>query len=87
MTDEAIHQVYEAFNKGVRWRTFRGVVNAELEDYAGSQLDYYYAEDNLYVIRDKESMQYFFIEARSPELALANFRDFYTRAVESAMEY
>ena len=67
--DEAIHAVYEAFTMGVMWHDFLEI--GLVEDY----YDWYYAEDGLYVIRDRVMEQYYFVKARSPGEALHKFQE------------
>lgn len=63
--DKKIHDVFEYFSgKGIRWHDFHGVGVDEF------YYDYYYAEDCLYVIRDRIYEKYYFVEARSPKEAL-----------------
>ena len=59
--DRAFRMVYEALNKkAIRWNDFRPV--GVDEDYH----DWYYAEDRLYVIRDRIFQRLTLIEANSP---------------------
>lgn len=59
--DKAIHEVYEYFNgTEVRWHDFHEVGGDE------PYYDWYYAEDRLYVIRDRIFHRFEFIEAKSP---------------------
>ena len=70
--DEMVHKVYEQFCNhkiGVRWHDFHGV--GIDEDY----YDYYYAENQLYVIRDRIMEKFWFVEARSPREALDKMND------------
>lgn len=67
--DEAIHAVYETFAMGVCWHDFREI--GLVEDY----YDWYYAEDGLYVIRDRVMEKYRFVKARSPGEALHQIQE------------
>ena len=68
--DQEIHNVYQYFNsKNIRWHDFHSV--GIEEDY----YDYYYAESQLYVIRDSCMSKYYFAKAKSPSEALQKFRD------------
>lgn len=68
--DMKIHDVYEYFsNRNIRWHDFQEV-NVE-EDY----YDWYYAENRLYVIRDRIMLKYFFVKASSPANALDIMRE------------
>lgn len=69
MIDEAIHATYKALHGGIRWHDFREV-GADEPYY-----DWYYAENRLYIIRDRLMEQYWFIQARSPLEALEKFKD------------
>lgn len=67
--DEAIHAVYEAFTMGVLWHDFKEFGLDE------GYFDWYYAEDGLYVLRDRLMQQYWFTKARSPWEALRKFQE------------
>ena len=79
MIDKQIHAVYEAFSSGVLWHDFREVGGEE------PYFDWYYAEERLYVIRDRLTRQYFFVEARSPMEAIEKFSADCRRAVITAL--
>lgn len=70
MIDKAFWEIFRAIsNKEIRFHDFNAVgVN---EDY----YDYYYAEDELYVIRDRIFDTIEFVRARSPKEALQKFRE------------
>lgn len=61
--DTRVHDFYVDFNN-IPWRDFRDV---GLQEY---YYDYYYAEDELYLIQDRITQGVWFIEARSPKEAL-----------------
>jgi len=69
--DEAIHIFYEMYDSkyGIRWKDFRTV---GIEEY---YYDYYYAENELYVIRHRIDHSCYFIQAKSPKHALDVLRD------------
>ena len=76
MADEQIHAVYKAFKSDIRWHDFREV-GAE-EDY----YDWYYAENRLYIIRDRLTEQYYFVEAKSPAEALQIMNEHFHEATD-----
>ena len=63
MLDKNIHNFYEDI-ENIRWLDFK-VVGLENKFY-----EYYYAEGELYIIRDRVSKAIWFIKARSPKEAL-----------------
>ena len=65
--DKLIHKFYNSL-KSIKWQSFE-----KLDIVNCTGLDYYYAEDNLYIIRDYFMNQYYFVEARSPQQALDIF--------------
>lgn len=65
--DKYIHIFYENI-ENIQWLDFR-VVGLENKFY-----EYYYAEGELYIIRDRVSKAMWFIEARSPKEALDTLR-------------
>lgn len=68
--DKKIHDVFDYFSgKEIRWHDFQEV---GVDEY---YYDYYYAEDCLYVIRDRVYEKYYFVEARSPKQALDAMKD------------
>ena len=70
MIDKAFWEIFRAIsNREIRFHDFNAVgVN---EDY----YDYYYAQDELYVIRDRIFDTIEFVRARSPKEALQKFRE------------
>ena len=70
MIDKAFWEIFRAIsNREIRFHDFNAVgVN---EDY----YDYYYAEDELYVIRDRIFDTIEFVRARSPKEALQKFSE------------
>ena len=68
--NEAFWEIFRAIlNREIRFHDFNAVgVN---EDY----YDYFYAEDELYVIRDRIFDTIEFVRARSPKEALQKFRE------------
>lgn len=81
MVDLALHEVFVAIkDKQIKWQDFR---NIGIEEY---YFDYYYAEDELYVIRDRIFDSIEFIKAKSPKEAYKIWRD-QIGAVGSAMSY
>ena len=70
MNDIKIHEVHEYLSgEEIRWHDFREV--GVEEDY----YDWYYAEDRLYIIRDRVMTTYYFVEARSPVDAMKKYRE------------
>lgn len=68
--DSIIHELYKCFeDKGIKWNDFHGV--GVDEDY----YDYYYAENQLYIIRDRVMEKYWFVKARSPVEALKGYEE------------
>ena len=61
--DTRIHDAYVDFDN-IPWCDFNTVGRQEY------YYDYYYAEDELYIIHDRISEALWFIEARSPKQAL-----------------
>lgn len=79
MIDLALHEVFVAIkDRQIKWQDFRDV---GIEEY---YCDYYYAEDELYVIRDRIFDSIMFVKAKSPKEAYKIWRD-EIDAVESAM--
>lgn len=77
--DKKIHDVFEYFSgKEIRWRDFHEVGVDEF------YYDYYYAEDCLYVIRDRIYEKYYFVEARSPKQALDAMKDIARQIAETS---
>ena len=77
-TDKMIQYVYEYLQSrvGARWHDFQEVGLDE------PYYDFYYAEDMLYIIRDRLMETYYFTRARSPKEALDAFKE---RAHDVAM--
>ena len=70
MIDRKIHEVYDfLFGNDIRWHDFREVGGDE------PYYDYYYAEEGLYIIRDRIMQRMAFIEARSPLEAMEIMRE------------
>lgn len=70
MIDKAFHEVFSAINNwSIRWHEFRDV--GIDEPYYG----YYYAENQLYIIRDWMTDEYWFVKARSPKEALDAYKE------------
>lgn len=66
--DSLIH-VFFKHKDSLRWRNFPKIgLN---ESYYG----YYYAEDELYIIRDGMTNMLYFVEAKSPKEAFMKFHD------------
>lgn len=81
MIDLALHEVFVAIkDRQIKWQDFR---NVGIEEY---YFDYYYAEDELYVIRDRIFDRIEFVKAKSPKEAYKKWRD-QIEAVASAMSY
>lgn len=66
--DTRIHDFYTDY-RNIPWLDFK-VVGLDEPYY-----DYYYAEDCLYIIRDRITEGIWFIEARSPKEALESLRE------------
>ena len=67
--DKSIHNLYEAhIANNIQWRNFQDIQIDE------PYFAYYYAEDNLYVIRDIMTEQYWLVRATSPGEALRKFK-------------
>ena len=65
--DEAVQTFVKDLDQ-ILWQDFKRVgIN---EDY----YDYYYAENEHYIIRDRITEQLYFTKARSPKEALANLQ-------------
>lgn len=81
--DERVHDVFENFTKptGVRWHDFHEVGIDE------PYYLYYYAEDELYVIRDVMVDTFAFVEARSPAKALAKYKERLEEAMKAGSYY
>ena len=62
MIDEKIHQVSEFF-KNCKFENIEPYINKK------SVYEFYYAENELYVLRTKYSKEYSFIKAKSPKEA------------------
>lgn len=68
--DKDIHNVFNFLSgNDIRWHDFHEV---GVDEY---YYDYYYAEDCLYVIRDRIYEKYYFVEARSPKQALDSMKE------------
>ncbi len=65
--DAAFHEVYEAIDRNIYWQDYRpfGID----DDYH----DFYYAEDELYIIRDRTTHDLYFVKAKSPYKAFEKF--------------
>ena len=57
--DRAVHYLFENLNN-IRWRDIS----------EGGLFEYYYAENRLYILREKRIGQIYFVEANSPKDAL-----------------
>lgn len=66
--DKAFHSVALA-TENIHWRDFREVGLDE------PYYDYYYAEDELYIIRDRVYLRLWFCKARSPKEAWQKYED------------
>ena len=79
--DGEIHNVFRFFSSNdIRWHDFQEVGVDEF------YYDYYYAEDCLYVIRDRIYEKYYFVEARSPKQALDSMKDIAYQIASSMAE-
>lgn len=67
MLDKNIHNFYEDI-ENIRWLDFK------VAGLDNKFLDYYYAEDELYIIRDRVTKGMWFVEARSPKEALETLK-------------
>lgn len=67
MLDKNIHRFYEDI-RDIVWLDFK-VVGLENKFY-----EYYYAEGELYIIRDRVSKAMWFINAKSPKEALEELK-------------
>ena len=68
--DRAFAMIFKAISsRAIKWNDFRKV--GVEEDY----FDYYYAEDELYVIHDRIFDTIEFVKAKSPKEALQSFKD------------
>lgn len=80
--DKAFHIVALAI-ENIHWRDFLEVGLDE------PYYDYYYAEDELYIIRDRVSLRLWFCKARSPKEAWQKYREeliVYNNLRESRLE-
>ena len=79
--DTKIHDIFSFFSgNDIRWHDFQEVGVDEF------YYDYYYAEDCLYVIRDRIYEKYYFVEARSPKQALDSMKDIAYQIASSIAE-
>lgn len=79
--DEQLHNIFDAIkNHEVYWRDFHEVGMDE------PYYDYYYAEDELYIIRDRIGETYYFVKARSPEQAMGKYKEGFTILYDSVEE-
>ena len=79
--DTEIHNVFKYFSgNDIRWHDFQEVGVDEF------YYDYYYAEDCLYVIRDRIYEKYYFVEARSPKQALDSMKNIAYQIASSMAE-
>lgn len=67
MLDKNIHRFYEDI-RDIVWLDFK------VAGLDNKFLDYYYAEDELYIIRDRVTKGMWFVEARSPKEALETLK-------------
>lgn len=77
LIDKKIQDVFNFItSKDIRWHDFHEV--GFEQDY----YDYYYAEDGLYLIRDRITGQIYFVEARSPIMAFKSLEDIHNQIAE-----
>lgn len=70
MIDKAFHEIFNAINnREIRWRDFNEVGLDE------PNYDYYYAENQLYIIRDRVMEGYWFVKARNPKEAINAYKE------------
>ena len=70
--DRKIHEVVDFIQgRDIRWHDFNEVGSDE------AYYDYYYAEDRLYLIRDRISEQIYFVESSCPVEALNSLKDIF----------
>ena len=67
--DEMLHCIVHGFAKGIKWHDFSEVGGDE------PYYEWYYAQDRLYVIRDRIMNNYRFIKAGSPLEAMQVIHD------------
>lgn len=67
--DEMLHCIVHGFTKGIRWNDFESIGGYE------PYYEWYYAENRLYVIRDRIAHSYRFIKAGSPLEAMQVIHD------------
>ncbi len=78
--DDKIHEFFDR-TPDILWRDFKDVGIKE------NWYDYYYAESELYILRDRITEGMWFIEARSPKQALEILRErFHSIDVEPVRE-
>lgn len=66
--DKTLHCAYKDLQR-IKWNDFRKVGLDE------TYFDYYYAEATLYIIRDRITLEYFFVEANSPLQAFEKYKE------------
>lgn len=77
--DSRAHEFFEEYPH-IPWRDFNDVGLDE------PYYDYYYAESELYIIRDRITECMWFIEARSPKEALEELKDRWPKCGEDISE-
>lgn len=66
--DKTIHD-FDRRRTTIPWKDFHSVGVDE------GYYDFYYAEERLYIIRDRITNQLFFVEAKSPAIALTALKE------------
>lgn len=82
MIDKAIHEMFTAIkNRQIKWNDFQDIgVNEWYHDY-------YYAEEDLYLIHDRITDNIEFITAKSPKKAYETWREAHNLAVYENYDY
>lgn len=82
MIDKAIHELFTAIEKHqIKWNDFQDIGVDEWYH------DYYYAEDNLYLIHDRITDSIEFITAKSPKEAHEAWSEAHNLAVDEYYDY
>ena len=67
---ECFYDTFIGEDREIKWQPF-----PDEGDCGGGYYDYYYAEDELYIVRDRIVGSLYFTKARSPKKAYENYRE------------
>lgn len=75
MIDEKIQAVADfLLSKNVMWHTFDNYIKGDKTmEFCATHFHWYYAEDELYVIKDIKFKAFYFVKANSPKRAFHKF--------------